>query len=85
MKTEMDILGMDERDRLCWSRANRITLIVVGIAWLSVIALEFRRGNTPWFMMAMVPVFAGVRFMAYAYLRGVGHRDHGLHGVSGTR
>ena len=69
MKTEMDVLGMDERDRICWLRANRTTLMLVGICWLGLIAFEFSRGHTPWFLIAMVPIFGGVRFGTYAYLR----------------
>ena len=31
MKTEMDAMGMDERQRTCWLLANRLTLIAVGL------------------------------------------------------
>ena len=69
MKTEMDALGMDERERWCWLLANRGTLIFVGICWLGMIGYEFSQDHTPWFLIAMVPVFAATRFLLYLYYR----------------
>ena len=67
MKGEMDVLSMDERQRLCWLRANRVTLMIVGLVWLGLIARDLASGQSPWFLIAMVPVFAAVRFAAYKY------------------
>lgn len=38
MKNEMDVLKMDELQRQCWLRANRATLMLVGLLWLGLIA-----------------------------------------------
>jgi len=73
MKTEMDLLDMDERERLCWLRANRATLMLVGVCWLGMIAFELSRGHTPWFLVAMVPVVAATRFGLFAYYRRAMH------------
>lgn len=67
MKTEMDVMGMDERQRVHWLEANRATLIVVGVVWLLMIGYELLEGRTPEFLIAMVPVFAGLRFGFYYY------------------
>lgn len=69
MKTEMDVLNMDERQRWCWLLANRGTLIFVGICWLGMIARELAQERTPWFLIAMVPVFAATRFLLYRYYK----------------
>ena len=69
MKTEMDALRMDERERWCWLLANRGTLILVGICWLGMIGYELSQDHTPWFLIAMVPFFAGTRFLLYLYYR----------------
>ena len=65
MKSEMDTMRMDERQRICWLLANRATLMVVGIAWVGMIAWEMVQGRAPWFMLAMVPIFAAIRFGWY--------------------
>lgn len=65
MKDEMDLLRMDERQRLSWLRANRATLMLVGIAWLLLIAWEYGQGRTPAFLVVMVPVFAAARLAFY--------------------
>lgn len=62
MKNEMDVTGMDERQRHAWLRANRATLMLVGITWLGMIAWELAQGRTPVFLIVMVPVFAVLRF-----------------------
>ena len=67
MATEMDIMNMDERQRLAWLQANRVTLILVGLVWLGIIAHERLNQRTPVFLMTMVPVFALVRFLTYRY------------------
>lgn len=67
MKNEMDMMSMDERQRYAWLRANRLTLILVGIVWIGLIARDLIRGGTPYFMIVMVPVFALVRFILYRY------------------
>lgn len=67
MKTEMDLMRMDERQRLHWLCANRATLMVVGVVWLLMIAFELSEGRTPGFLIVMVPIFAGIRFGFYYY------------------
>ena len=67
MKTEMEVMDMDERQRLCWFRANRATLMVVGVCWLGMIAWELAHQRTPLFLIAMVPLFAIVRFGFYRF------------------
>lgn len=70
MSNEMDAMDMDERQRINWLKANRLTLIVVGLVWLGMIAFELVNSRTPVFMIAMVPVIALVRFAAYKlYIR----------------
>ena len=69
MRDEMDLLGMDAPRRLAWLRANRATLMLVGLAWLGLIAWEVARGRTPWFLIAMVPVFALLRLLLYRLYR----------------
>lgn len=67
MKTEMDFLKMDERQRLSWLRANRVTLMLVGVVWLCMIGWELLQHRTPWFMIIAVPVLALTRFALYKY------------------
>jgi hypothetical protein len=67
MRNEMDIIGMDERQRICWLKANRVTLIAVGIVWIGMIAWEMANGNSPYFLIAAVPLFALLRFVSYVY------------------
>lgn len=67
MRTEMDIMRMDERQRLHWLRANRATLMVVGVVWLLMVAFELSEGRTPGFLIVMVPILAGIRFGFYYY------------------
>jgi hypothetical protein len=65
MKTEMDALGLDERQRVCWLYANRALIFVVGIVWLGIIVWEVWHQRLPIFMIIMVPVFALIRLMAF--------------------
>ena len=65
MKTEMDTLGLDERQRVCWLYANRALIFVVGIVWLGMIGWEVWHQRPPIFMIIMIPVFALIRFMAF--------------------
>ena len=68
MKSEMDAMRLDERQQLHWLRANRVTLMLVGVVWLAMIAWEVvYRGTVPYFLIAMVPVFAVVRFGTFLY------------------
>lgn len=67
MKSEMDLMRMDERQRFHWLRANRSTLMFVGVVWLLMIAFELSEGRTPGFLIVMVPVVAGVRLGFYLY------------------
>jgi hypothetical protein len=65
MKTEMDALALDERQRVCWLYANRALVFVVGIVWLGMIAWEIWHHRLPIFMIIMVPAFALIRFLAF--------------------
>ena len=67
MTTEMDIMGMDERQKFAWLHANRVTLFVVGLTWIGMIVWEVFHKRFPMFLIAMVPVFAFVRFLTYRY------------------
>ena len=67
MKTEMDAMGMDERQRQSWLLANRVTLMIVGLVWIYMIARELFYEEVPYFLIIMVPVFAIVRFIAYKF------------------
>jgi len=67
MTTEMNIMGMDERQRLAWLLSNRVTLILVGLTWVGMIAWEVSHDRLPLFLIAMVPVFAIVRFVTYRF------------------
>jgi hypothetical protein len=65
VKTEMDAMGMDERQRNAWLQANRLTLMLVGVTWLGMIAWELAHQRMPLFLILMVPVFAALRFGLY--------------------
>jgi len=65
MKSEMDAMNLDERQRCAWLAANRFTLIIVGLIWLGMIAWELAHSNVPVFLIAMVPVIALLRFAVY--------------------
>jgi hypothetical protein len=67
MKNEMDVLRMDERQRICWLLANRTTLIAVGLVWIGMIIAQAWQGRVAYFMIAMVPVFGLFRLMLYRY------------------
>jgi carbon starvation protein CstA len=67
MRTEMDVMRMDERQRMHWLLANRATLMFVGVVWLLMILFELLEGRTAEFLIVMVPVFAAVRFGFYFY------------------
>jgi len=76
VKTEMDLVRMDERQRLCWLKANRVTIMIIGIVWLSIIGWELLQGRTPLFMMVMVPVFGLIRFLTYKHYVGRARLEH---------
>ena len=67
MKSEMDVMRMDERQRLHWLMANRALLLIVGLVWLGLIGWELAQGRRPLFLIIMVPVFALVRAVLYRY------------------
>ena len=69
MTNEMDVMKLDEREQLAWLRANRLTLMVVGLVWLGMIGWEVASGRAPYFQIVMVPVFALVRFLGYRFYR----------------
>jgi hypothetical protein len=69
MTNEMDLLRMDERQRLAWLMANRGTLMAVGAAWIGLIAWELAHGRSPLFLIGMVPLFALLRAGLYLYYR----------------
>ena len=72
MKTEMDVMAMDERQRSCWLAANRLTLLLVGLLWIGLIVWELAHDRLPLFLIVMVPVIALIRLAAYRfYLRRV--------------
>ena len=65
MKSEMDLMQMDERQKRAWLLANRATLLIVGIVWIGMIAWELAHRRVPYFLVVMVPVFALIRFSFY--------------------
>ena len=65
MKNEMDVMKMDERQRLCWLLANRATLLIVGLIWIGMIVWELLHQRVPYFLVIMVPVFALARLALY--------------------
>jgi hypothetical protein len=67
MKNEMDLMRMDERQRLAWFMANRGTVIAVGAVWIGMIAWELTHGRVPAFLLIMVPVFALLRAGLYFF------------------
>jgi hypothetical protein len=67
MKNEMELMNMDERQRLAWFMANRGTVIAVGAVWIGMIGWELTHGRVPTFLMIMVPVFALLRAGLYFY------------------
>ncbi len=67
MKTEMDLMQMDERQRLSWLRANRVVLMIVGVIWICMIGWELLHQRTPWFMIVAVPVLALTRLTLYKF------------------
>jgi len=67
MKNEMELMNMDERQRLAWFMANRGTLIAVGAVWIGMIAWDLTHGHAPAFLMIMVPVFALLRAALYSF------------------
>lgn len=71
MKNEMDVMKMDERQRFAWLRANRLTLFSVGLVWIGMILRDLLRGETPYFMTAMIPLFALLRYLLYRRFRNV--------------
>jgi len=66
----MDLLGMDERQRLAWLMANRGTLLAMGAVWIGMIAWSLIQGDVPAFMLAMAPAFVLVRQLLYHYYSG---------------
>ena len=67
MRSEMDIMKMTTLQKFYWLRASRATLILVGIVWIGMIVQQLSRGQRPWFLIVMVPVFALFRLVAYSY------------------
>jgi hypothetical protein len=67
MKSEMDLLRMDERQRLAWLMANRGTVVAVGAIWTAMIVWELAHGRAPLFLIVMVPVFALLRVGLYFF------------------
>jgi hypothetical protein len=63
----MELMGMDERQRLAWFMANRGTVIFVGAVWIGMIGWELTHGRAPLFLMLMVPVIALFRAGLYHY------------------
>lgn len=67
MRNEMDLMHMDEHQRLAWFMANRGTLIAVGGVWLAMIGWDLTHGRMPGFLLVMVPVFALLRAGLYRF------------------
>jgi hypothetical protein len=67
MKSEMDVLNLDERQRLGWLLANRALIFLIGIVWLCMIGWELIQNRLPYFLIIMVPVFALIRLFFYLY------------------
>ncbi len=67
MKNEMEIMSMDERQRQNWLSANRLTLLIVGLVWIGMICYDLVQHEIPYFLIAMVPTFAIIRFISYIY------------------
>jgi hypothetical protein len=73
MKTEMDAMNMDERQKFHWLMANRVTLMIVGMVWIGMIVYHAVQDNVmPYFLIIMVPVMALIRFVVYKYYAGKG-------------
>jgi hypothetical protein len=62
MKSEMEVMKLDERERLCWLYANRATLFFVGLVWIGLAVRQLLLDSTPYFLLVMIPVFALARF-----------------------
>ncbi len=67
MKTEMDIMKMDERQKFGWLLANRATLMIAGIVWIASVAYEIIQNRMPYILIGLIPVFALARFLFYLY------------------
>jgi hypothetical protein len=64
----MDVMRLDERQRVAWLLANRMTLMAVGLTWLGMIGWEAAgRSLSLVFLIAMVPAFALLRAGSYLY------------------
>ena len=71
MKNEMDLMRMDEHQRLCWLKANRMMVFIVGAVWMGMIAWELATGRVPVFLIVMLPALALTRLVLYKfYIRG---------------
>ena len=68
MRTEMDFMRMDEHQRICWLKANRIMVFVIGAVWLGIIGWELWQNRVPVFMIVMVPALALTRLVVYKFL-----------------
>ncbi len=70
MKTEMDLMKMDEHQRLCWLKANRLMVFIIGAVWLGMIGWELWQGRVPVFLIVMLPALALTRLIVYkVYVR----------------
>jgi len=67
VKSEMDVMDMDERQREGWLKANRATLMIVGLIWIGMIVHEFVQGRRPVFLLVALPLIALLRFALYRY------------------
>jgi hypothetical protein len=65
MKSEMDVMKLDERQRLSWLLANRATLMIVGLVWVGMAVYELIHSRRPYFLLVMIPAFALIRFALY--------------------
>lgn len=61
-------MNMDERQKLYWLMANRVTLMIVGLVWIGMIVYEAAQNrDIPYFLIILVPIFALMRLAAYKY------------------
>ena len=75
MTNEMNLMKMDERQRLIWFMANRGTLITVGAVWIGMIGWELTHGRVPTFLAIMMPVFAIIRAGLYFLYKSQPHAE----------
>jgi hypothetical protein len=69
MRDETEVAETTGSRQQAWHRANTLTLIVVGVVWIGMIVHRLSLGEMPSFLIAMVPAFALIRFLAYLHYK----------------